>query len=94
MFVAVKREVLFRLLVFVADDAVGGGELRHHEAAAAKVANEAAKDRVGDAGHGSEHSCRPDFDVADRNGWRHARASGRNALGRVVVRTCAQDDCK
>jgi len=36
------------------DHAVRGGELGHQEAAAALVADEAAEDGIGDAGHGRQ----------------------------------------
>jgi hypothetical protein len=65
VFVAVEGEVALGLLVFVADDAVGGGELGHHEAASAEIANEAAEDGVGDSSHGREHGGGTDFDGAE-----------------------------
>jgi len=38
----------------VAEEAVGGGELGHDQAASAEVFDEAAEDGVGDTGHGGE----------------------------------------
>ena len=46
-------------------DAVGTGELRHDQPAAALVANQAAENRIGDAGHGREHGRRSDLHGAD-----------------------------
>ena len=84
MLVAVEGEVLLGLLVLVADDAVGRGELGHHQAAAAEVADEAAEDRVGDAGHGRQHGRGTNFDATERDGRGHARARGRDPFGRIV----------
>ena len=84
MLVAVEGEVALGLLVFVADDAVGRGELGHHEAASAEIADEAAEDGVGDAGHGREHRGRTDFDFAERHGRGDAGAGRSGALGRIV----------
>ena len=52
------------------DDAMGAGELGHDEPAAALGADQAAKDRVGDAGHGREHGRRRDGDTSDAEVWR------------------------
>ncbi len=82
--VAVEGEVALGLLVFVADDAVGGGELGHHEAASAEIADEAAEDGVGDAGHGREDGGGTDFDCAEGYGRGDAGARRGGALGRVV----------
>ena len=84
MLVAVEREVALGLLVLVADDAVGRGELGHHESAAAEIADEAAEDGVGDSGHGCEHRCGTDFDSAERDRCGDAGVGRRGALGRVV----------
>ena len=85
MLVAVKGEVALGLLVFVPGDAVGRGELGHHESASAEVADEAAEDGVGDAGHGRKHRGGTDFDSAERYGRGDANAFGRRgALGRIV----------
>ena len=50
------------------DDAVGAGELRHDESAAALGADQAAEHGVGDAGHGRQHGRGTDFDRADFEG--------------------------
>src|SRR5206468_9897993 len=52
--VFVEVKIALGLLVFLAEDAVGRGELGHDESASAQVADEASKDGVGDARHGSE----------------------------------------
>src|SRR5260370_20592849 len=54
MLVFVEMQVTFGFLVLLAEHAVGRGELGHDQAAAAQVADEAAEDGVGDAGHGSQ----------------------------------------
>ncbi len=82
--VAIERQVLLGLLVLVADDAVGRGELGHHQTAAAQIADEAAEDGIGDPGHGREHGRRANLDAADRDRRRHARARRRDALRRIV----------
>ena len=74
--VAVEREVLLGLLVLVAHDAVGRGELGHHQAAAAQVADEAAEHGVGYASHGREHGRRTDFDSARATRWQARGRSG------------------
>src|SRR6266849_5903327 len=58
----------------VADDPFGAGELRHDQAASAKAADDAAKDRIRHAGHGREHGCGANHHVANRkcgreHGW-------------------------
>jgi hypothetical protein len=53
---------------FVAKDSVGGSEFGHNEAASAEIFNEAAEDRVGDSGHGSENGGGGDADVAYSQG--------------------------
>ncbi len=55
-----KAEVALQGLVGLAGferraDAVGAGELGHDQAAAAEIADEAAEDGIGHAGHGREH---------------------------------------
>ena len=65
MLVFVEMEIALGLLIFLAEDAVGRGELGHDQAASAKVADEAAEDGVGDAGHGGEDGGGGDGDVAD-----------------------------
>ncbi len=55
MLVFIKVKVALGLLVFGAKHAVGRGELGHDQAAAAQIANEAAKHCIGDPSHGSEH---------------------------------------
>jgi hypothetical protein len=65
MFVCVEMQVAFGLLILLAQHAVGRGELRHDEAAAAEITNEPAEDRVGDAGHGGEDGGRGNLDRAD-----------------------------
>jgi len=47
------------------DDAVGAGELGHHEAAAGLGADHAAEDGVGDADHGGEDGGGGDLDGTD-----------------------------
>src|ERR1700733_9609719 len=86
MLVAVKGQVLLGLLVLVTHDAVGGGELRHHKTAAAKVANKAPKDSVGNASHRRKHGRGTNFDSAYRDGRRHACASRSNPFSRIVVK--------
>ena len=51
-----------------AHDAVGAGELRHDEPAAALGADQAAEDGVSDAGHGRQDRGGTDFDRADFEG--------------------------
>src|SRR5450432_910202 len=58
-------QVTLRLLIFFAQNAVGRSELGHDQPAAVEVADEAAKDRVGDAGHGREDGGGGDGDSAD-----------------------------
>src|SRR5215469_1884050 len=65
-------------------EAVGGGELGHHEAASAEIADEATKDGIGDASHGREDGGWADFDIAERHGRWNAGARRRCALGRIV----------
>ena len=84
MLVAVEGEVLLGLLVLVADDAVGRGELGHHQAAAAQVANEAAEDGIGHARHGGQHGCRTNFDSAERDAGGHTGPGRRDTLGWIV----------
>src|ERR1035441_2240450 len=84
MLVAVKREVALGLLVLVPDDAVGRGELGHHESAAAEITDEAAEDGVGDSGHGRENGGGTDFDGAEGYGRGDADSPGSGALGRIV----------
>jgi hypothetical protein len=51
--------------------AVRAGEFRHDEAATAQAADEAAKNRVGDTGHGGEDRRRSDRDTPDGQcGWK------------------------
>ena len=52
--VFIEVEIALGLLIFLAEHAVGRGELGHDQAASAQVADEAAEDGVGDAGHGRE----------------------------------------
>ncbi len=104
MLVVVVGEVALALGLAHAGEAVGGGELRHDEAAAgllvrgllastsvvlgrgselAGVFDEAAEDRVGDAGHGGEHGRRGDRYVADGEARRDAGVLGHGVLERV-----------
>jgi hypothetical protein len=53
--VFIEMQIALGLLILLAQHAVGRGELGHDQAASAEVADEAAEDGVGDAGHGSEH---------------------------------------
>ena len=84
MLVAVEGEIALGFLVAMAGEAVGGGELGHHEAASAEIADEATKDGVGDAGHGREDGGWADLDIAERHRRRNAGAGRRGALGRIV----------
>jgi hypothetical protein len=59
----------------IAEDAVGGGEFGHDQAASAEILDEAAEDGVGDSGHRGKHGGGSDADVADGEG------SGENARG-------------
>src|SRR5215470_17740097 len=68
----------------MAGEAVSRGELGHHQAASAEVANKAAKNRVGDAGHGCEDSGGTDFDSAERHRRGNASTGRGGARGRVV----------
>ena len=63
--VFVEVEIALGLLVLLAEHAVGRGELGHDQAASAQVADEAAEDGVGDAGHGGEDRRGGDGDGAD-----------------------------
>ena len=65
MLVFVKMQVALGFLVLGAKYAVGRCELGHDQAAAAEIANESAKDRVGHAGHGSKHRGGRNCDGAD-----------------------------
>ncbi len=65
MLVFIEMEIALGLLVLLAEYAVGRGELGHDEAASAQVADEAAENRIRDAGHGSEHGRRGDLDAAN-----------------------------
>ena len=70
MLVFVEVEVAFGFFILGAKHAVGRGELGHNQAAAGQIANEAAEDSVGDAGHRGKHGCRSDFDRAKlQSGW-------------------------
>src|ERR1041385_2907169 len=63
-------QVALGFLVLGAKHAVGRGKLGHDQPATAKIADEAAKDRVCDASHGRQHGSRRDFDTADvQLGW-------------------------
>ena len=66
--VFVEVEIALGLLIFLAQNSVGRGELGHDETASAEVADEAAEDGVGDAGHGREDSGWGDCDRADLQG--------------------------
>src|SRR5450755_3740375 len=72
----------------VAEHAVGGGEFGHDQAASAKMLDEAAKNRVGDARHRSEHRRRGNRHVTDaeRAGKGASTALARN-FDRRSVRT-------
>ena len=48
------------------------------------VADEAAEDGVGDAGHGGENGGGGDGDVADLDGSGHTGAAGHGVLDRIV----------
>ena len=48
----------------IAEDAVGGGELGHDQAASAEIFDEAAEDGVGDSGHRGQDGGGRDADVA------------------------------
>jgi len=82
--VAVESQIALGLLVTVTDDAVGGGELGHHQPASAEIADEAAENGVGNAGHGREDGGGTDFDVAERERGGDAGVRGSDALGRIV----------
>ena len=70
VFVFVEVEIALSLLIFFAEHTVSRGELSHDQAASAQVANEAAEDGVGDAGHGGEDRRGGDGDGADgKTGW-------------------------
>src|SRR6266478_3308501 len=72
----------------VAEHAVGRGELGHNQPASAEILDEAAKDGVGDAGHGSEHGGGGDSDPADQKaGGEHPWLClcGAGALARCPV---------
>jgi hypothetical protein len=61
-------------------DAFGAGELRHEEAAATLCANDAAKERVGDAGHGSKNGGGTDAKIT------HAVFGGKSRTGCWIER--------
>ena len=57
----------------IAREAFGAGEFGHDQAAAAEAANHAAKDRVGDAGHGREDRGRANGAIANCEFcWKHS----------------------
>src|SRR5579872_568748 len=72
MLIFVKMQIALGFLVFRSQDAVRGSELGHDEAASAQISNEAAKDGVSHARHGSKHRRRRNLDISDtqyrRNG--------------------------
>src|SRR5579872_172555 len=65
MLVLVEMEVALRLLILLAQDAVGRGELGHDEATSAQIADEAPEDSIGDSSHGREDGGGRDRDCAD-----------------------------
>src|SRR5689334_20894279 len=71
MLVAIEGQVALSFPVFLPQDAVSRGELGHDEAASAEIADETAKDGIGDTGHGREHGGGGDIDVADADGSGH-----------------------
>jgi len=75
MLVFVEVQVALGFLVFRAKHAIGRGELGHDQPASAEVANEASKDGIGNASHGSQNGRGSDLNIADRNAIRHGGAS-------------------
>jgi hypothetical protein len=65
MLIFVEMQIALGLLVFGPKYAVRGSELSHDQAASAEVANKAAENGVGNAGHRGEHSSGRDLDGAD-----------------------------
>src|SRR5450432_1583033 len=66
MLIFVEMQIALGLLIFLAEHAVRGGELGHDQPAAVEIADEAAEDGVGNAGHGSQHGRGGDSDIADQ----------------------------
>ena len=65
MLVFIEMQIALGLLIFLTQHAVRRGELCHDQSAAAKVADKAAEDGVGDAGHRREHGRQSDLDPAN-----------------------------
>ena len=70
MLVFVKMQIALSFLIFLTQNTIGRGELGHDQPASAQVADEAAEDSVGHAGHGREHGGRSDFHAADHDSLR------------------------
>src|SRR5271155_979629 len=65
MLVFVEMQVSLGFLVLRTENTVRRCEFGHDQPASAKIANEAPKDGIGDARHGSKYGRRRDLDVAD-----------------------------
>src|SRR5271156_6001086 len=86
MLVFVEVQVSLGLLVLRPKHTVGRGELGHDQAASPEIANEAAKDRVRNARHGSQDCRGSNLKIADHHPIRHTCGSddGRPYIRRIV----------
>ncbi len=87
--VFVEMKIAFCLLIFLAENAVGRGELGHDEAASAEVADKAAEDRIGNACHGREDGGGGDGDGTDLEAGRD-RFQGRGLVGDSPRAVCLE----
>src|SRR6185312_11846314 len=73
MLVLVKMQIALGLLVFFAQNAVGGGELGHDEPASAEISDEPPEDGVRNPGHGSENGGGSNLHRANHERGRYER---------------------
>ena len=86
MLILIEMQITFGLFVLGAKHSVSRSELGHDQSAPTQTADEAPKDGVSDARHGSKHGGRRNLHVADRKSFRNESLCGAGAPARETAR--------